>query len=164
MARSASLSGGGASVVVRLDSARVARARWSALLTDATEVSSSSATSEASQRRTSRRMSTARWRAGSCCRAATKARRMDSFSTASSAGSRSGAISVSGMGSIHILSERAFRFFSNGSTAGPRSMARSLPCASNRRHSNMHWRFSPRGQLLSGKIARPLGVSGEWPE
>jgi hypothetical protein len=38
----------------------VARARWSALLTEATVVSSSSATSLASHRRTSRKISTAR--------------------------------------------------------------------------------------------------------
>ena len=56
--------------------ARVARARWRALFTDATVVSSSSATSVACQRRTSRRMSTARWRAGRCWRAVTKARRI----------------------------------------------------------------------------------------
>ena len=54
----------------------MARARWRALLTDATVVSRSSATSVACQRRTSRRISTARWRAGRCWRAVTKARRM----------------------------------------------------------------------------------------
>ena len=45
-------------------SSSVARARWSALLTEATLVSSSSATSLAFQRSTSHRISTARWRAG----------------------------------------------------------------------------------------------------
>ena len=40
----------------------VARARWSALFTEATLVSSSSATSLACQRSTSHRISTARWR------------------------------------------------------------------------------------------------------
>ena len=58
--------------------ASVARARCSALLTDATVVSSSSATSAACQRSTSRRISTARCRAGRCCRAATNASRIDS--------------------------------------------------------------------------------------
>ena len=59
-------------------SASVARARWSALLTDATVVSSSSATSSAFQCRTSRRIRTARWRGGRCWSAATNARRIDS--------------------------------------------------------------------------------------
>ena len=53
----------------------VARARCSALLTDATDVSSSSATSVACQRSTSRRTSTARCLGGRCCSAATNARR-----------------------------------------------------------------------------------------
>ena len=68
-------------------SASVARARWSALLTDATLVSSSSATSVACQRSTSRRMSTARWRGGRCCSAVTNASRMLSRAAATSAGS-----------------------------------------------------------------------------
>jgi hypothetical protein len=67
--------------------ASVARARWWALLTAATLVSSSSATSEACQRRTSHRMSTDRWRAGRCWSAATKARRTDSRSALTWAGS-----------------------------------------------------------------------------
>ena len=69
--------------------ARVARARCSALFTDATVVSSSSATSAACQRSTSRRISTARWRGGRCCSAATNASRIVSWATASSAGSPS---------------------------------------------------------------------------
>jgi hypothetical protein len=67
----------------------VERLRCSALFTDATDVSSSSATSDACQRRTSQRISTARWRAGRCCRAATNARRIDSRAAATSAGSPS---------------------------------------------------------------------------
>ena len=53
-------------------------------------VSSSSATSVASKRRTSRRTSTARWRGGRCWRAATKASRTDSRTAARSAGSAAG--------------------------------------------------------------------------
>jgi hypothetical protein len=49
------------------------RARWSALLTDATVVSSVAATSAAEKPSTSRQMSTARWRGGSSCRAAMNA-------------------------------------------------------------------------------------------
>src|SRR6266542_2595603 len=78
----------------------VARARWSALFTDATLVSSSSATSDAFHRSTSHRISTARWRAGRCWSAATNARRIVSRATATSAGSPSaGTTSVSGTGS-----------------------------------------------------------------
>ena len=79
--------------------ASVARARCRALLTDATVVSSSSATSVACQRRTSRRMSTARCRAGRCWRAVTNARRIDSLASATSAGSpSSGTTRASGIG------------------------------------------------------------------
>ena len=67
----------------------VARARCSALLTEATLVSSSSATSVAFQRSTSQRISTARWRGGRCCSAATNASRIVSRATATSAGSPS---------------------------------------------------------------------------
>src|SRR2546430_10785153 len=67
----------------------VTRARCSALFTDATLVSSSSATSFAFQRRTSHRISTARWRGGRCWSAATNASRMVSRATATSAGSPS---------------------------------------------------------------------------
>ena len=49
------------------------RARCSALLTDATVVPTVSATSAAENPSTSRRMSTARWFAGRCWRAATNA-------------------------------------------------------------------------------------------
>ena len=58
-------------------SASWAWARWRALLTAAVVVSSASATSAAFQRSTSRRISTARCRAGRCCRAATNASRID---------------------------------------------------------------------------------------
>ena len=63
------------------------RARCSALLTDATVDPSSSATSSAFNRRTSRRIRTARWRGGRCWRAAMKASRIDSRATVCSAGS-----------------------------------------------------------------------------
>ena len=51
----------------------VARARCRALLTEASLVSSISATSAARKPSTSRSTSTARWRGGRCCRAATNA-------------------------------------------------------------------------------------------
>jgi hypothetical protein len=54
-------------------SSTVLRARWSALLTDAAVVSSDCATSRAANASTSRRISTARWRAGRCCSAAMNA-------------------------------------------------------------------------------------------
>ena len=83
----------------------VARARWSALLTDATLVSRSSATSAAFQRSTSHRMRTARWRGGSCWSAATKASRTDSRAPTISAGSpASGTTRPSGIGSIQSWS------------------------------------------------------------
>ena len=74
----------------------VARARWSALFTEATLVSSSSATSAAFQRSTSHRISTARWRGGRCWSAATNASRIVSRATATSAGSPSGTTSAVG--------------------------------------------------------------------
>ena len=79
----------------------VARARCRALLTEATDVSSSSATSSACQCSTSRRISTARCFGGSCCRVARKARRMVSRASATSAGSPSADTTrPSGIGSI----------------------------------------------------------------
>jgi hypothetical protein len=57
---------------------RLARARLRALLTDSTVESSMSATSLAWYPSTSRKMSTARWRAGRTCSAVTKAREMAS--------------------------------------------------------------------------------------
>ena len=59
-------------------------------------------TSLACQRSTSQRISTARWRGGRCWSAATKASLIDSRSTTVSAGS--------GVGSIHVTSERSLRF------------------------------------------------------
>ena len=92
---------GGVASVVAACGASVARARCSALLTDATLVSSSSATSSARQRSTSRRMRTARWRGGRCWSAATNASRIDSRATATSAGSPAvGTTRASGIGSI----------------------------------------------------------------
>jgi hypothetical protein len=70
--------------------ASVARARCSALFTDTSVVSSSSATSLAFQRSTSRRMSTARCFGGRCSSAATNATRIASRVDASSAGSSVG--------------------------------------------------------------------------
>ncbi len=85
----------------------MARARCSALLTDAVVVSSSEATSSAFQRSTSRRISTARWRGGRCCSAATNASRTDSRATAISAGSpASGSTRSSTIGSSQVSSPR----------------------------------------------------------
>ena len=113
----------------------VARARWSALFTDATLVSSSSATSAAFQLSTSQRMRTARWRGGRYWSAATNARRIVSRETATSAGSPSGVTSPSGTGSIHVTSGSESRFSITGSRAGPRSIGRarrSLPFSMSR--------------------------------
>ena len=77
-------------------SAITAWARWRAELTAADVVSSASAVSAAVQRSTSRRISTARWRGGRCCRAAMNASRMVSFSATRTA--------ASGTGSSHGIS------------------------------------------------------------
>ncbi len=106
-----------------LDSS-VARARWSALLTAAVLMSSSSATSLAFQRSTSHRIRTARWRAGRCWSAATNARRIDSRVSAASAGSSSVATIPSGIGSIQVSSGRVWRLSITGATDGPRSTGR----------------------------------------
>ena len=88
----------------------VARARCSALLTDATLVSSSSATSVAFQRSTSRRISTARCRGGRCCSAATNARRIVSRATATLGRIvASGTTRPSGIGWIQVTSGSVFR-------------------------------------------------------
>ena len=85
----------------------VARARCSALLTEATLVSSSSAASEAFHLRTSQRISAARCFAGRCCRAAMNASRIDSRVSATAAGSFSdGRTSASGIGSSQVTSGR----------------------------------------------------------
>lgn len=87
------------------DAASVARARCSALLTEATELPSSSATSRADQLSTSRRMSTARCRGASRWSAAMNASRTDSRATALSAGSPADASTrASGTGPIHVAS------------------------------------------------------------
>src|SRR5947208_758233 len=104
----------------------VTRARCSALFTDATLVSSSSATSLAFQRRTSQRIRTARWRGGRCCRAATNASRMVSRDAATSAGSPSRPPSPSGAGWTQVASGRVFRFDSTGSWARPPADVSSL--------------------------------------
>ena len=68
-------------------------------------MSSSSATSLAGHRSTLQRISTARWRAGRCCSAVTKARRIESRNSAISAGSApSGEPWASGMGVTHSAS------------------------------------------------------------
>ena len=88
----------------------VARARCRALLAEATVEPSSSAVSSAEKRSTSRRMSTARWRGGRCCSAATKASRTLSRSPASSAGSvTAGVVPRHGSGSSHSSCGRTSR-------------------------------------------------------
>jgi hypothetical protein len=128
--------GFGASDVLSSLAARVERARCSALLTDATVVPSSSATSSAFQRSTSRRMRTARWRGGRCCKAATNASLIDSRATATSAGSAgSDTTRPSGIGSIQAPSGRAGPRTAGAVEAGPRSMARARrwrPCSMSR--------------------------------
>lgn len=103
----------------------MARARWSALLTEATDVSSSSATSLACQASTSRRISTARCRAGRCCSAATKASRTLSLAAVSSAGSAVvGSTRSSGIGPTHSWSARFVSVNDSTRDAGPRSTGR----------------------------------------
>lgn len=82
----------------------MARARCRALLTEATELSSSSATSLADQQSTSRRISTARCRGASRWSAETNASRTDSRATAVSAGSPARASTrSSGTGPIQVV-------------------------------------------------------------
>ena len=108
----------------------MARARWSALLTDATLVSSSSATSVACQRSTSHRISTDRWREGRCCSAATNARRIDSRAAATSAGSPSVAITrESRMGCTNRCSGLCGPSTTSAvAVEGPSSMGRARRC------------------------------------
>ena len=135
----------------------VARARCSALLTEATEVSSSSATSVACQRSTSRRMSTARWRGGRCCSAATKASRSVSRSAATSAGSASGeSTAESAIGRTQALSTSGAPSGAPASDDGPRSIgcARRWALPSMSRHTwlailNSHAFSAPRAASLS---------------
>ena len=86
----ASVRSGSTVSSVRPRSAICAWARWRAELTAAVVVSSASATSAADQRSTSRRMSTARCRAGRCCSAATNASRIESRSATTTAASGTG--------------------------------------------------------------------------
>jgi hypothetical protein len=110
--------------------ASVARARCNALFTDGTDVSSNSATSLADQLNTSRRMSTARWRGGRFCSAATNASRMLSRATATSAGSlRSGSTRLSGIGPIQIESGSGSFGIASAVEDGPRSIGRARRCA-----------------------------------
>jgi hypothetical protein len=105
--------------------ASVARARCSALLTDATVVPSSSATSAACQHSTSRRMSTARCRGGRCCSAATNASRMLSWNTARSAGSPcAGGTAAPGIGSTQVSAGIGWPGTVVAGTAGERSIGR----------------------------------------
>jgi hypothetical protein len=83
----------------------VARARCSALFTAARLMSSASAVSAADQLSTCVSSSTARWRGGRYCSAATNASRMLSRRIARSSGvcaSSAGSASLSGIGSTHV--------------------------------------------------------------
>ena len=104
----------------------VARARWRALLTEATLVSSSSAASVACHFRTSHRMSAERCLAGRCWSAATKANRIDSRPAAISAGSPSRSITrPSAMGWTKVFSGWAGPSTASAcSLDGPRSIGR----------------------------------------
>ena len=102
-----------------------------ALLTEATLVSSSSATSAACHRSTSHRMSTARWRAGSRCRrAATNARRMDSRAALTAAGSpRTSMTFSSATGCTKACSGRVSTAFASATgVAGLISIGRARRC------------------------------------
>ena len=99
-------------------------------MTDATEVSSSSATSVACQRSTSRRISTARWRGGRCCSAATNASLSVSFCAASSAGSASsGSTRASAIGRTQAFSISGAPSGASALEAGPRSIGTARRCA-----------------------------------
>ena len=103
----------------------VARARFSALVTDCSVVSSMPATSLAGKSSTSRRISAARWRGGSSCSAVTKASDMASRASyrASGPAAASGRSSRnrSGYGSSHTTSPS--RDGSGGSTSSDRLIA-----------------------------------------
>lgn len=126
-------------------SASVARALCRALLTEATVVSRSSATSLAFHARTSRRISTARCLGGRCCSAATKARRTDSRATAASAGSATeGRMRPSGIGSSQVFSGSGLSAACASGVGPVRSTgrARLLPAFSMSRHTFVAIRYS----------------------
>ena len=101
------------------------RALLAALLTAATLVSSSSATSLAFQCSTSQRMSAARWRGGRCCSAATKASRMLWRMAVSSNGSASrGSARLSAIGSSQCVRSRVSSVACSNGVAGPSSIGR----------------------------------------
>ena len=149
--------------VSSLDSS-VARARWSALFTEATLVSSSSATSAAFQRSTSHRMSTARWRGGSCCSAATKASRTDSRAPTMSAGSPSGTTRPSGIGSIQSWS--GVRRFSTIGSPGRSEVHRARASLARVEHVEADVRRdaieprAQRGSTLEALVAAPRPDEG----
>ena len=136
----------------------VARARCRALLTETTVVPRSSATSAAGQQSTSRRMSTARWRGGSTCSAATKASRTVSRTTACSAGSApSGRTSRSAIGSSHAWSRAGSRPAACSTArvrTGPSGGPGAGGCAAGR--GRRWWRS---GTARSGREERPSNRS-----
>ena len=125
----------------------VARARWSALLTEATLVSSASAVSWAENSSTSRRISTARWRAGRIWISARKPSSIVSRATTTASGSSArGATSSSSRSGIGLqprdLGERA------------RPPRRGGPCGGSRR-GRRWWRS---GTARRGSPPPPLEV------
>lgn len=114
-------------------------------MTEATEVSSSSATSLAFQASTSRRISTARCLGGRCWSAATNARRTDSRATAASAGSATvGRMRPSGIGSSQVFSGRGLSAAWASGVGPVRSTgrARLLPAFSMSRQTLVAMRYS----------------------
>jgi hypothetical protein len=112
----------------------VARARWSALFTDATDDSMIAAASAADSLSTSHKISAARCRAGRCCSAVTNARRTESRDSAISAGSSLS----SGIGVTQMSSAGQGRSSDSlGGEEGPRSIgsARRLPERRASRHT-----------------------------
>ncbi len=147
--------------------ARRPRARCSMLLTAAVVVPSMAATSAASKARTSRRMSTARCRAGRYCSAAISARRRLSRETAASAGSSGcGRISASGIGWSQAAPGPAAAGAACGAWPGapsPDGSARLPRCSSAVRQR--WWRSgTARTSVTNGlrtrrRLARPAGRS-----
>ena len=145
----------------------VARARWSALLTEATLVSSSSATSVACQRSTSQRISTARWRGGRCCSAATNASRIVSRATATSAGSpsdervRRDRLDPRHLGQrVQVLDDRLARR-ARGPSAARGARGRSACRGRRSSRSGRATSGAPRGPR-SGRSSRQARISVSW--
>ena len=139
--RSARARGAVGSVIwsaARASSSSRARARCSALLTDAVVVPSMTATSVAGNASTSRRTSTARCLGGRYCRLAMSASRSPSRAATMAAGSaESGVTIASGTGCSQLTSVPASSRYASGSGSGsyrPDGSIRRLRLASSVRH------------------------------